>query len=149
MNLTEALYPSWRRGAPRTDCADRSTNSTAGGHYTEPAAGHRRRHRAGTAGFIAGGLGGRQSSCVSPGVSHWLPSTMSRLTSMPASWLMHSRFIRVWDLWLVEAIAIYTNAIRRQDWRYFRGHDCNDAVGEAFDKVAVMLGLPYPGGVLT
>lgn len=31
------------------------------------------------------------------------------------------------------------------DWRYLGG-TIDDAVGEAFDKVAVMLGLPYPGG---
>ncbi len=30
-------------------------------------------------------------------------------------------------------------------WRYLGG-TIDDAVGEAFDKVAVMLGLPYPGG---
>ncbi len=32
-----------------------------------------------------------------------------------------------------------------EDWRYLGG-TIDDAVGEAFDKVAVMLGLPYPGG---
>ena len=26
------------------------------------------------------------------------------------------------------------------------GRDADDAVGEAFDKAAKMLGLPYPGG---
>lgn len=31
------------------------------------------------------------------------------------------------------------------DWSYLGG-TIDDAVGEAFDKVAVMLGLPYPGG---
>lgn len=31
------------------------------------------------------------------------------------------------------------------DWGYLGG-TIDDAVGEAFDKVAVMLGLPYPGG---
>ncbi len=31
------------------------------------------------------------------------------------------------------------------DWTYLGG-TIDDAVGEAFDKVAVMLGLPYPGG---
>ncbi len=31
------------------------------------------------------------------------------------------------------------------DWKYLGG-TIDDAVGEAFDKVAVMLGLPYPGG---
>jgi N6-L-threonylcarbamoyladenine synthase len=30
-------------------------------------------------------------------------------------------------------------------WRYLGG-TIDDAIGEAFDKVAVMLGLPYPGG---
>ena len=32
-----------------------------------------------------------------------------------------------------------------QTWHYLGG-TIDDAVGEAFDKVAVMLGLPYPGG---
>ncbi|GIX00151.1 MAG: tRNA N6-adenosine threonylcarbamoyltransferase [Pirellulaceae bacterium] len=32
-----------------------------------------------------------------------------------------------------------------QHWKYLGG-TIDDAVGEAFDKVAVMLGLPYPGG---
>ncbi len=32
-----------------------------------------------------------------------------------------------------------------QRWQYLGG-TIDDAVGEAFDKVAVMLGLPYPGG---
>lgn len=31
------------------------------------------------------------------------------------------------------------------DWQYLGG-TIDDAIGEAFDKVAVMLGLPYPGG---
>ncbi len=31
------------------------------------------------------------------------------------------------------------------NWQYLGG-TIDDAVGEAFDKVAVMLGLPYPGG---
>ncbi|MCA9132032.1 MAG: tRNA (adenosine(37)-N6)-threonylcarbamoyltransferase complex transferase subunit TsaD [Planctomycetales bacterium] len=32
-----------------------------------------------------------------------------------------------------------------EDWRYLGG-TIDDAIGECFDKVAVMLGLPYPGG---
>ncbi len=42
----------------------------------------------------------------------------------------------------------HTNLYRCQsaeDWDYLGG-TIDDAVGEAFDKVAVMLGLPYPGG---
>lgn len=42
----------------------------------------------------------------------------------------------------------HTNLYRCQgaeDWEYLGG-TIDDAVGEAFDKVAVMLGLPYPGG---
>ncbi len=42
----------------------------------------------------------------------------------------------------------HTNLYRCEsanDWRYLGG-TIDDAVGEAFDKVAVMLGLPYPGG---
>ena len=41
------------------------------------------------------------------------------------------------DLYLVEALGRYTLLGRTRD----------DAAGEAFDKVAKMLGLPYPGGV--
>ena len=41
------------------------------------------------------------------------------------------------DLYLVEAMGVYTALGRTRD----------DAAGEAFDKVAKMLGLPYPGGV--
>lgn len=41
------------------------------------------------------------------------------------------------DLYLVEGIGQYTLLGRTRD----------DAAGEAFDKVAKMLGLPYPGGV--
>ncbi len=42
----------------------------------------------------------------------------------------------------------HTNLYRcrsSDDWQYLGG-TIDDAVGEAFDKVAVMLGLPYPGG---
>ncbi len=42
----------------------------------------------------------------------------------------------------------HTNLYRCQSanrWQYMGG-TIDDAVGEAFDKVAVMLGLPYPGG---
>ncbi len=42
----------------------------------------------------------------------------------------------------------HTNLYRCQSanrWQYLGG-TIDDAVGEAFDKVAVMLGLPYPGG---
>lgn len=42
----------------------------------------------------------------------------------------------------------HTNLYRcdsADDWKYLGG-TIDDAVGEAFDKVAVMLGLPYPGG---
>ncbi len=42
----------------------------------------------------------------------------------------------------------HTNLYRCEsatDWEYLGG-TIDDAVGEAFDKVAVMLGLPYPGG---
>ncbi len=42
----------------------------------------------------------------------------------------------------------HTNLYRCQSadqWKYLGG-TIDDAVGEAFDKVAVMLGLPYPGG---
>lgn len=41
------------------------------------------------------------------------------------------------DLYLVEGMGQYTSLGRTRD----------DAAGEAFDKVAKMLGLPYPGGV--
>jgi len=37
------------------------------------------------------------------------------------------------------------NCRSASDWSYLGG-TIDDAVGEAFDKVAVMLGLPYPGG---
>jgi len=42
----------------------------------------------------------------------------------------------------------HTNLYRcesAEQWKYLGG-TIDDAVGEAFDKVAVMLGLPYPGG---
>ncbi len=42
----------------------------------------------------------------------------------------------------------HTNLYRCEsasDWKYLGG-TIDDAIGEAFDKVAVMLGLPYPGG---
>ncbi len=41
------------------------------------------------------------------------------------------------DLYLVEGLGAYTSLGRTRD----------DAAGEAFDKVAKMLGLPYPGGI--
>lgn len=37
------------------------------------------------------------------------------------------------------------HCVTAEQWRYLGG-TIDDAVGEAFDKVAVMLGLPYPGG---
>lgn len=42
----------------------------------------------------------------------------------------------------------HTELIRIRDWGQYEkiGQTRDDAVGEAFDKVARMLGLPYPGG---
>ena len=38
--------------------------------------------------------------------------------------------------------------IRDRDYTHYHslGHTVDDAAGEAFDKVARTLGLPYPGG---
>lgn len=42
----------------------------------------------------------------------------------------------------------HTELVEVSDWHSFKvlGRTLDDAVGEAFDKVARMLGLPYPGG---
>ncbi|MDO8492958.1 MAG: tRNA (adenosine(37)-N6)-threonylcarbamoyltransferase complex transferase subunit TsaD [bacterium] len=42
----------------------------------------------------------------------------------------------------------HTELVLIKDWQNYKvvGHTRDDAVGEAFDKVARMLGLPYPGG---
>ncbi len=42
----------------------------------------------------------------------------------------------------------HTELVSMKDWGKYEviGQTCDDAVGEAFDKVARMLGLPYPGG---
>lgn len=42
----------------------------------------------------------------------------------------------------------HTELIKTNDWRHYEkiGETRDDAVGEAFDKVARLLGLPYPGG---
>ncbi|MEM8896111.1 MAG: tRNA (adenosine(37)-N6)-threonylcarbamoyltransferase complex transferase subunit TsaD [Bacteroidota bacterium] len=42
----------------------------------------------------------------------------------------------------------HTEFILMNDWGHYKkiGQTLDDAVGEAFDKVARMLGLPYPGG---
>ncbi|MEK7066388.1 MAG: tRNA (adenosine(37)-N6)-threonylcarbamoyltransferase complex transferase subunit TsaD [Patescibacteria group bacterium] len=42
----------------------------------------------------------------------------------------------------------HTELVLIKDWLKYQviGHTRDDAVGEAFDKVARMLGLPYPGG---
>lgn len=42
----------------------------------------------------------------------------------------------------------HTEFVLMKDWFYYAvvGKTLDDAVGEAFDKVARMLGLPYPGG---
>lgn len=42
----------------------------------------------------------------------------------------------------------HTNLYTMNDWTSFRliGNSIDDACGECFDKVAKMLGLPYPGG---
>lgn len=42
----------------------------------------------------------------------------------------------------------HTELILMKDWTHFQkvGYTKDDAVGEAFDKVARMMGLPYPGG---
>lgn len=42
----------------------------------------------------------------------------------------------------------HTELIKLKDWRHYEkiGGTRDDAVGEAFDKVARLLGLPYPGG---
>jgi len=42
----------------------------------------------------------------------------------------------------------HTQLVLSEDWQTYRllGETRDDAVGEAFDKVARMMGLPYPGG---
>lgn len=42
----------------------------------------------------------------------------------------------------------HTELIKMSDWKHYTkvGQTRDDAVGEAFDKVARLLGLPYPGG---
>lgn len=42
----------------------------------------------------------------------------------------------------------HTELVLLKDWMKYTiiGETCDDAAGEAFDKVARMLGLPYPGG---
>lgn len=42
----------------------------------------------------------------------------------------------------------HTELLLVEDWFAYKllGHTLDDAVGEAFDKVAKLLGLPYPGG---
>lgn len=42
----------------------------------------------------------------------------------------------------------HTELVEMNDWLFYRlvGQTRDDAVGEAYDKVARMLGLPYPGG---
>jgi N6-L-threonylcarbamoyladenine synthase len=42
----------------------------------------------------------------------------------------------------------HTLLVEARDWNHYRklGSTVDDAAGEAFDKVARMLGLPYPGG---
>jgi N6-L-threonylcarbamoyladenine synthase len=42
----------------------------------------------------------------------------------------------------------HTELVHMRDWRQYQllGQTRDDAVGEAFDKVARLLGLPYPGG---
>lgn len=42
----------------------------------------------------------------------------------------------------------HTELIKMSDWQHYErvGQTRDDAVGEAFDKVARLLGLPYPGG---
>ena len=42
----------------------------------------------------------------------------------------------------------HTELVRMQDWFHYKkiGQTRDDAVGEAYDKVARLLGLPYPGG---
>src|ERR1700720_2370878 len=42
---------------------------------------------------------------------------------------------------------LYLSELRRESWSYENiGHTRDDAAGEAFDKVAKLLGLGYPGG---
>ncbi len=45
----------------------------------------------------------------------------------------------------------HTALVRVKDYNHFRmfGQTRDDAAGEAFDKIARVLGLPYPGGALT
>jgi len=42
----------------------------------------------------------------------------------------------------------HTELVLAKKWMEYKiiGQTLDDAVGEAFDKVARMLGLPYPGG---
>ena len=47
--------------------------------------------------------------------------------------------------WFPAAIASLLGVGGTDDFRLY-GSTIDDAVGEAFDKTAKMLGLPYPGG---
>lgn len=60
--------------------------------------------------------------------------TMNESSDLPALGLVISGGHT--QLWLIEKLGQYT----------LLSHTLDDALGEAFDKVAVMLSLPYPGG---
>lgn len=83
------------------------------------------------------------------GVNHMEGHLLSALTQLdpedPSSFSIHGLELPVLGLLISGG---HTELVSMDSWLSYRliGQTRDDAVGEAFDKVARMLGLPYPGG---
>jgi N6-L-threonylcarbamoyladenine synthase len=75
----------------------------------------------------------------------WCPSTTSPATSRPRSWPTARSRCPALALVVSGGHTSLFEVPSRGDYR-LRGRTRDDAAGEAFDKVARLLGLGYPGG---
>ena len=82
-----------------------------------------------------------------------MPSTISKATSTPCYWKSGRKGNHDLQFPLLALVVsgghthLYLASQERTSWVYENiGHTRDDAAGEAFDKVAKLLGLGYPGG---
>ncbi|MCX6713277.1 MAG: tRNA (adenosine(37)-N6)-threonylcarbamoyltransferase complex transferase subunit TsaD [Candidatus Vogelbacteria bacterium] len=88
------------------------------------------------------------SSLASDEKNDKLRMTNDELTSKAESWKRKAESLMHFPAVALLASGGHTEIVLATDWLKYQviGRTRDDAVGEAFDKVARLLGLPYPGG---
>ena len=99
----------------------------------------------GLAGSLLVGLAAAKTLCAGARTCRWWPSTICRPTSTPAGWRAGRDVFPCVGLIVSGGHSNLYRCERPTDFAPLGG-TIDDAAGEAFDKVASLLGLPYPGG---